>query len=102
MALLSTGEPALAAAAAEARERAADDAQLQAAPSLGDRPLIVLAAEQSMTGLPYWAEAQPLLAGLSLNGRLIIVEGSGHSIHWDQPAVVIDAVQQVVGQLRGQ
>ncbi len=102
MALLTTGEPALAASAAEARERAADDAQLQAAASLGDRPLIVLAAEQSMTSLPNWPEAQQHMAGISPNGRLIVVGGSGHLIHWDQPAVVIDAVRQVVGQVRGE
>jgi pimeloyl-ACP methyl ester carboxylesterase len=102
MALLTTGEPALAASAAEALERATDDAQLETAPSLGDRPLLVLAAGQNMTAQPIWAEAQQQLAGLSPNGRLIVAEGSGHGIHWEQPVVVIDAVQQVVRQLRGQ
>jgi pimeloyl-ACP methyl ester carboxylesterase len=53
-----------------------------------------------MDHLPYWPEAQRRMAALSTNGRLIVVEGSGHSIHWEQPALVIDAVQQVVDQAR--
>lgn len=101
LALFTTGQRGLAAGAAEALQRATDDAQLAAAPSLGNRPLIVLAAEQNMTSTPNWAEAQQLLAGLSTQGRLIVPAGSGHYIQWDHPAVVIDAVRQVVGQVRG-
>lgn len=100
--LVTTGQPALAASAAEALERATDDAQLAAAPSLGDRPLIVLAAEQNMTATPNWAEAQQLMAGLSTRGRLIVAEGSGHNIHIEQPTLVIEVVRDVVGQVRGQ
>ena len=51
--------------------------------------------------LPFWPEAQRQQAALSTNGRLIIVEDSGHYIHWEQPAVVIDAVRQVVASARG-
>jgi len=87
---------------AEAIAREASDAQLAAAPSLGDRPLMVLASEQNMTGDPNWPEAQRLMAALSTHSQLIVPAGSGHYIHWDHPAVVIDAVQQVVGQVRGQ
>jgi pimeloyl-ACP methyl ester carboxylesterase len=53
-----------------------------------------------MTQTPYWAEAQRRQAALSTNGRLIIAEGSRHYIHWEQPAVVIDAVRQVIAQAR--
>jgi pimeloyl-ACP methyl ester carboxylesterase len=87
---------------AEAIAREASDAQLAAAPSLGDRPLMVLASEQNMTGDPNWPAAQAQLAGLSTQGQLIVPAGSGHYIHWDHPAVVIDAVRQVVAQVRGQ
>src|SRR3954466_8007157 len=93
--LLTTSQRGVDAQTAEGLERAADDAQLQAAPSLGDRPLIVLAAGQNMAQTPYWAEAQRQQAALSTNGRLIVAEGSGHYIHWDQPLLVIDVVQQV-------
>jgi pimeloyl-ACP methyl ester carboxylesterase len=101
IALLSTGQRGLDATAAESLEMTADNAQLQAAPSLGDRPLIVLAADQSMETIPRWTEAQHQQAAMSTNGRLIVVEGSGHYIQLEHPAVVIDAVQQVVEQARG-
>ncbi len=87
---------------AEANAREASDAPLAAAPSLGDRPLVVLASEQNMTGDPNWPEAQRLLAALSTQGQLIVPAGSSHYIHWDHPVVVIDAVQQVVEQVRAE
>lgn len=98
--LLTTSQRSVDAQTAEGLQRAADDAELQAAPALGDRPLIVLASEQNMTATPYWAEAQRRLAALSTNGRLIVPAGSGHYIHWEQPALVIDAVLQVVEATR--
>jgi pimeloyl-ACP methyl ester carboxylesterase len=98
--LLTTSQRGVDAQTAEALERAADDAELQAAPSLGDRPLIVLAAGQNMAQTPYWAEAQRRQAALSTNGRLIVAAGSGHYIHWDQPRLVIDVIQQVIAQAR--
>ncbi len=100
-ALLSTGQRALDASAAESLAMTADNAQLQAAPSLGDRPLIVLAAEQSMETIPRWTEAQHQQAAMSTNGRLVVVEGSGHYIQFEYPEVVIDAVKQVVTQAQG-
>jgi pimeloyl-ACP methyl ester carboxylesterase len=98
--LLTTSQRAVDAQTAEGLERAADDVQLQAAPALGDRPLIVLASEQNMTATPYWAEAQRRQAALSTNGRLIVPAGSGHAIHWEQPTLVIDAVRQVIADVR--
>jgi len=98
--LLTTAQRSVDATTAEGLERAADDAQLQAAPALGDRPLIVLAAEQNMTATPYWGEAQRRQAALSTNGRLIVPAGSGHYIHWEQPMLVIDAVRQVIEDVR--
>ena len=102
IALVTTGQRAIDATIAESLARATDDDQLQAAPSLGDRPLLVLAAGQNMSNamLPTWPEAQRRLAALSTNGRLVVVQGSGHYIQMDKPAVVIDAVQQVVSQAR--
>jgi pimeloyl-ACP methyl ester carboxylesterase len=101
MALFASGQRGLDATSAEALQRATDDGQLQAAPPLGDLPLIVLAAGQSMEQIPYWPEAQRRLSALSTKGRLIVVEGSGHAIHAEQPALVIDAVQQVINEARG-
>ena len=101
LALLATGQRGLDATAAESLAMTADNAELRAAPSLGDRPLIVLAADESMNTTPRWPEAQHQQAAMSTNGRLIVVEGSGHYIQLDHPAVVIDAVRQVVQQARG-
>ena len=98
--LLQTSQRAVDAQNAEGLERAADDGALQAAPSLGDRPLIVLAAGQNMTATPYWVEAQRRQAALSSDSRLIIADGSGHFIQWDQPTLVIDAVRQVIEDVR--
>jgi pimeloyl-ACP methyl ester carboxylesterase len=101
LALLATGQHGLDATAAESLAMTADNAQLQVAPSLGDRPLIVLAADDSMKTVPRWPEAQHQQAAMSTNGRLTVVEASSHYIQLDHPAVVIDAVQQVVKQARG-
>jgi pimeloyl-ACP methyl ester carboxylesterase len=54
-----------------------------------------------MEQIPYWPEAQRQQAALSTNGHLIVVEGSGHAIHAEQPALVVDALQQVVDEARG-
>jgi pimeloyl-ACP methyl ester carboxylesterase len=54
-----------------------------------------------MNTIPRWPEAQHQQAAMSTNGRLIVVEGSGHYIQLDHPDVVIDSVQQVVTQARG-
>jgi len=101
MALLSTTQQSRDTVIAEAQGRAADDAQLEAAPSLGNRPLIVLAAEQNMKELPNWPEAQQRLAALSTKGSLMVAKGSGHYIQLEQPGLVLDAVRQVVTQVRG-
>jgi pimeloyl-ACP methyl ester carboxylesterase len=98
--LLKTSQRGVDAQTAEGLERAADDAELQAAPSLGDRPVIVLAAGQKVAHDPIWLEAQHRQAALSMNGRLTVAEGSGHAIHWEQPTLVVGAVRQVVDDVR--
>jgi pimeloyl-ACP methyl ester carboxylesterase len=64
--------------------------------TLGATPLVVLGAGQTMQQILYWRESQDYQAGLSTNSRLIVAEGSDHSIHWDRPALVIDAVRAVI------
>jgi pimeloyl-ACP methyl ester carboxylesterase len=97
MALLATSSAAINATSAEADERAASDDGLRAAPSLGQIPLVALAAGQSMSD-PRWAEAQRLSSTLSTNGRLIIAQGSSHAVHWDQPQLVIATVREVIAE----
>jgi pimeloyl-ACP methyl ester carboxylesterase len=73
----------------------ADNAALRDA-TLGATPLVVLAAGRTMQQVPNWRESQDYQAELSTNSRLIVAEGSDHSIHWDRPALVIDAVRAVI------
>jgi pimeloyl-ACP methyl ester carboxylesterase len=77
-----------------------DNSQLNSAASLGNVPLIVLAAGQSVEHDPLWQEAQEQLARDSLNAKLIVASGSGHYIHWEQPTLVVDAIRQVVEAAR--
>lgn len=98
-AIFATRQKAIEASAGELTARAVADRELQAG-SLGDRPLVVLAAGQSMAQLPLWAEAQRQQAALSANGHLLIAEGSGHIVQLEQPATVIDAVRQVIAAAR--
>ena len=101
MALTATSASAIAATSAEARERAANDAELRAS-GLGDRPLIVLAAGQSMTRIPHWQEAQERQAALSSRGQLRIAQTSSHCIQCDNPTAVIGAIEDVVDAVRPQ
>ncbi len=89
--------------------------QARAAGGLGDRPLIVLTA-----GKPFltprdpllandvaayhqvWMhQLQPQLARLSTRGRQIIVENSTHEIQYEAPDAVVEAVREVVTEIRG-
>ena len=79
---------------------------------LGDRPVIVLTAgyhrdawrnpEVTAFYRTWENELQPSLARLSTRGRQIIVRDSGHGIGFDDPAAVVNAVRDVVGQVRQQ
>jgi hypothetical protein len=76
------------------------DTQLRAVTaSLGDTPLIVLASAQSIDHLPFWKDAQQIMAGLSSNSRLAVVP-SGHAVHFEQPALVAECIRQVVDAAR--
>jgi pimeloyl-ACP methyl ester carboxylesterase len=90
------------------------DSAARRAGSLGSRPLIVLAAGQ------YWKPAddpvsakqiedfhqiwidqlQTSLARLSSDGKLIIVEDSGHDIPGEDPSGIVQAVTEIVNKLR--
>lgn len=74
---------------------------------LGEIPLIVLASARpsSVTSRvdgrdlqDTWLELQQELTLLSENSKIKLLEGSGHYIQFDQPEVVIEAIQEVVQQ----
>jgi len=85
--------------------------------SLGDIPLVVLTRGRAilLDELPssekftqeavdevnrISLEMQDELAGLSTNCAHRIVSNSGHYIHWDQPAVVLETIQEIVTSLQ--
>ena len=47
-------------------------------------------------------ENQQLLVRLSTRGTLIVAEKSGHEIQWCQPKLVVDAIGEIVEQVRGE
>ncbi len=73
--------------------------------SLGDIPLIVITHGIPFTGgqafqEEWWPAAMELLASLSSNSELLVAENSGHSIMWDEPELVVDAVRKLISQAR--
>jgi pimeloyl-ACP methyl ester carboxylesterase len=86
-------------ALAEGRARMDSNARLLTAAPLRDAPLIVLASAQSIDHLLFWKEAQQTMAGLSSNSRLIVAP-SGHAVHFEQPALVVESIRLVVDAAR--
>ena len=79
--------------------------------TLGELPLVVLTAGKAgELDLPpadaaafrrLWVEElQPELARLSSRSRQVTVEGSGHLIPMEEPGAVVEAVRQVVDEIR--
>ena len=90
---------------------AADIPRVDAVTSFGDLPVIVLTAGiQSITpaGEPLgdvlhevWYALHEELAAMSSNGRHDLVPGARHGIQDDRPAVVVDAIRELVDRARG-
>ena len=85
------------------------DNAARASGKLGDRPLIVLTAgrsgvveSDSTSAFPaVWVhQLQADLARLSTHGRQIIIGNSAHMIQFEAPEAVVDAVREVVTDLR--
>jgi pimeloyl-ACP methyl ester carboxylesterase len=65
---------------------------------LGDRPLVVLTRDQGWSqGLH---DTHAGLARLSTNSRHTVVTGSGHEVHLFEPAVVVQAITDVLDAVR--
>lgn len=72
-------------------------AAVHASGGYGDRPLIILAAANPS---PTWQQEQQAVAQLSSRGRYRFVPDCGHWIPLDQPQTVIDAIREVVDEIR--
>lgn len=99
MVLTQTQPNAIAETTAEGLSRSADD-EVLATTDLGALPLVVIAAGESMRNLANWPEAQRAMAKLSTKGQLVVAETSQHGIHIAQPKVVVDAINDVITQVR--
>jgi pimeloyl-ACP methyl ester carboxylesterase len=81
-----------------------------AAPSLGDKPLIVLSAGareypgftkgQAKRAQDQADEFEAGLTGLSENSELVVARNSTHYIQFDRPELVVDAIRRVVEAAR--
>ena len=81
-----------------------------AAPSLKDKPLIVLSAgarqypgftkKQAKRTDKQANEFEAGLTDLSENSKLVAAKKSTHYIQWDRPGLVVDAIRQVVDAAR--
>ena len=103
-----------AAAAGESASLRASVEQARLAAPLRDIPLMVVAhgipemfaghmsPAQAAQAEQRWQKMQAELAQLSPSGKLVIAEQSGHRIHIDQPALVVDVIRQVVEVARNQ
>jgi pimeloyl-ACP methyl ester carboxylesterase len=78
------------------------DLALRAAAPLGQLPLIVLSSELTAERDPILRATMRTQANLSSNSRLVIATNSGHGIQIDQPAFVIDAIQEVLKAARNE
>ena len=76
----------------------ASGAQAAAVKSFGDLPLIVLTAK--LNDLPGWPEWQSELLQLSSNSQHMFAENSGHTVQLDEPQVAVEAILQMIQQVR--
>ena len=83
---------------------------------LGDLPLTVLSSDRDLSvdqepvdgitttdleeATRVAADLQAELAALSTDSTHQVVAGAGHYIHWDQPAVVLDAIDEAIAGWR--
>lgn len=69
----------------------------QTAHPLGNKPLVVVSTGND---LPNYKKLQAELLSLSTRSRQLMAEKSFHSVEIDQPEVVVDAIQQVIDEVR--
>jgi hypothetical protein len=80
-------------------------AEARTAGSLGDRPLIVLSAEDTAMASEFhsvWMELQTDLARLSARGRHVVVNESNGELIYQAPDAVVEAARQAIADVRHQ
>ena len=82
----------------ESQGMPASGEEASAVQSFGDLPLIVLTGRLNSDGS--WQEWQKELLQLSSNSRQVFAENSGHNVQLDEPNAAIEAITQMVQQVR--
>lgn len=86
-----------AALAAQVESLTVSAAQVAAGSIAPELPLVILTAESAE---PAQKQRGEQLARCSRRGQQVVVPGSGHWIHLDQPVVVVDAIRRLVEETR--
>ncbi len=96
----------------EKMDVATSGAQVRATGLLGDLPLVVITCAPGTNFFPFlptdlsdklmriWQDMQIDLEGLSSNSTHIIASQTGHYIQVEEPQLVIDAILNVIGQVK--
>lgn len=77
--------------------------EIKSAPPLPDVPLVVITAgrpDESATLRNAWMELQKDLTRRAPHARQILADKSGHYVQFDQPAVIVDALHDLVTDAR--
>jgi pimeloyl-ACP methyl ester carboxylesterase len=82
--------------------------QAAAIESFGDLPLTVIASTEPNPNFgssaeayqQFWINQSENLAKKSTRGKFILAEGSSHHIHLDNPELVLDAIHEMLTQIR--
>jgi pimeloyl-ACP methyl ester carboxylesterase len=76
--------------------------QARAAGSLGDRPLIVVSSDTAMASENHdlWMELETDLAGLSAQGKSVVIDASSADLIYYAPSAIVGAVRQVLDDVR--
>lgn len=82
--------------------------QIAAIESFGDLPLIVIGSGKPNPAFgadaeafqQFWIEQSRELADKSTDGTFVLVQESTHYLHKDAPDIVLDAIHQMVEQMR--
>lgn len=83
-----------------------DKRELLAARDFGDKPLLVLIAQDCFAYLPLspeereglnkqWTDLEMGLANYSRRGKWVLVPGASHMIVWDRPDAIVSAIREV-------
>jgi pimeloyl-ACP methyl ester carboxylesterase len=92
----------IAAAASELENVDEGKAELRAAGTLGNKPLIVLIPEDLAKLHSSWDEFEMRLASLSSRGKWVMVPDSGHMIPFDRPEAIVSAAREICDDTRSQ